>query len=276
MEKTHYMPTKIPFVKMHGLGNDFVIIAEKDLPMGIDQESFAKTISDRRRGIGCDQFITYTETDSTNIQMNIFNQDGSKALACGNASRCLSRLIFDKNGNKKITLNVNGRLVTCEYINKNEIKIDMGAVSFDEAWMPNNAALWEMAERYLIEPKEMLCVDVANPHLVIFSRVSEQDQQVIGENFENSELFKDGVNINFARVEDDKIHLKVWERGTGFTYACGSGAVATFAAANKLGFADNQAEVVFELGSLKMQKFVDNIIMSGPAGYIFAGDYFYE
>lgn len=272
------MTKKIPFVKMHGLGNDFVVIAENDLPEGLDKNHFAAVISDRRRGIGCDQFISYkaVNADSTKVKMNIYNQDGSEAFACGNASRCISRLIFDKYGNKKITLDIGGRLVACEYINKNEIKIDMGIVSFDETWMPSVAELWKLAERYLIEPKEMLCVDVANPHLVIFSRVSEQDQEVIGSNFQKLELFQDGININFARVEDNKIYLKVWERGTGFTYACGSGAVATFAAANKLGFANDQAEVVFALGNLKMQKSGNNILMHGPAGYIFSGDYFYE
>lgn len=267
---------EIPFVKMHGLGNNFVIIAEKDLPKSANIGALAELMADRQQGVGCDQFITYAyEVDTNIVEMGIYNQDGSKALACGNASRCLSRLMFDLAGTREITLHIGARRVACEYINENEIKVDMGAVGFDEAWMPSSAELWSLAERHLIEPKEMLCVDVANPHLVIFSKLSEQDKEIIGQEFQNIDLFKDGVNVSFASIEDDKIYLKVWERGAGFTYACGSGAVASFAAANKLGFAGDKAEVIFALGSLKMKKNGDNISIVGPASYVFFGDYIY-
>jgi len=265
----------IPFVKMHGLGNDFVIIAEEMLPPEVNMTDFARVISDRRLGIGCDQFITYKESNEF-VKMSIFNQDGSKARACGNASRCLSKLIFEKNEKRNITLDVNGRKVLCEYINTDQIKVDLGLASFEESWMPRKELLWDLAIRHLIEPKEMICVDVANPHLVIFSKLSDQDRKVIGENFQNINLFKEGININFAEVKDDKIYLKVWERGAGFTYACGSGAIATFAAANKLGFVSDRAEVVFELGSLEMQKTGANISMCGPASFVFEGGYAYE
>ncbi len=267
---------KIPFVKMHGLGNDFVIIAEESLPSAMNMKDFAKAISNRRLGIGCDQFIVYKQKQDF-VQMSIFNQDGSSARACGNASRCLSRLIFEKNGKRNITLDVNGRKVLCEYISASQIKVDLGVASFEESWMPKKELLWDLAiSRHLIEPKEMICVDVANPHLVIFSKLSDQDREVIGENFQNIDLFKEGININFAEVKDDKIYLKVWERGTGFTCACGSGAIATFAAANNLGFVSNKAEVIFELGSLEMEKTGANISMCGPASFVFDGEYSYE
>ncbi len=265
----------IPFVKMHGLGNDFVIIAEEMLSPTMNMTAFAQTVSDRKLGVGCDQFITYRDSHDF-IKMSIFNQDGSKARACGNASRCLSRLIFEKNGKRNITLDVDGRKVLCEYINADQIKVDLGLASFEESWMPKKEPLWDLAIRYLIEPKEMICVDVANPHLVIFSKLSDQDREVIGKNFQNVDLFKEGININFAEVKDDKIYLKVWERGTGFTYACGSGAIATFAAANKLGFVSDKAEVIFELGTLKMQKTDGNISMCGPVSSVFEGKYYYE
>ena len=270
------MTKKIPFVKMHGLGNDFVIISEEQLPAGCDIQDFASMISDRRCGVGCDQFITYNDSQADRVRMSIYNQDGSRALACGNASRCLSRLIFDKDATGNIMLDIDGRVVLCEYLNANQIKVDMGPAGFDEVWMPGLAELWDLAARHLIEPKEMLCVDVANRHLVIFSKLSEQDRKIIGRNFQNIDLFPDGINVNFATIEDDKIHLKVWERGAGFTYACGSGAVATFAAANRLGFAGNKAEVVFALGALSMHKTGENISMCGPAAYVFAGDFIYE
>ncbi len=266
---------KIPFVKMHGLGNDFVIIAEEKLPSAMNMKDFAKAISNRRLGVGCDQLIIYKENQDF-VKMRIFNQDGSTARACGNASRCLSRLIFEKNGKRNITLDVNGRKVLCEYISASQIKVDLGIASFEESWMPQKESLWDLAIRHLIEPKEMICVDVANPHLVIFSKLSDQDRKVIGENFQSIDLFKEGININFAEVKDDKIYLKVWERGTGFTCACGSGAIATFAAANNLGFVSDKAEVVFELGSLEMEKTGANISMCGPVSFVFDGEYSYE
>lgn len=267
----------IPFTKMHGLGNDFVIIEKKFISEFSDLNEFARKISNRSLGVGCDQFIIYQMPESLdgskNISMEIYNQDGSMALACGNASRCLSHLIFDKTGIKETILKVKNRNVFCKYINSDTIEVDMGMPIFEDKWMPDKNELWKFSERYLIDPKEIICVDVANPHLVIFSNLSNQDQDVIGKNFQETDLFPDGINVNFANVNDDKIFLKTWERGVGFTYACGSGAIATFAAANRLGFADDDVEIVFELGSLYMQKKQNNITMSGKANYVFRGDY---
>ncbi len=269
------MATKIAFVKMHGLGNDFVIIEENALPSLINYNEFAVKISNRKIGIGCDQFIIY-QNEGDSIKMSIYNHDGSKAKACGNASRCIAKLIYDLTGIKNITLNVDGRLVICNYIAPDEIKINMGNVSFNEKWMPSTDKLWPLAQKYMIEPKEMLCVDVGNPHLVIFSELSEPDQNIIGQNFQNLSLFSEGVNVNFTKIVDDKIFLKVWERGTGFTYACGSGAIASYAAANKLGFASEKAQVIFELGFLQMLKEQNNFSMIGPASYVFFGEYIYD
>lgn len=266
--------SSVPFVKMHGLGNDFIII-NLDIISHIDTD-FVKKISDRRLGIGCDQFITYKLINDSNCEMGIYNQDGSVAKACGNASRCLARLIYDQHGISKLTLKVSDRLVHCEYLDPDNISVDMGPPKFDEKWMPPLPELWEFAQRYAIEPKELLCVDVANPHLVIFTELGLKDQSIIGQTLQNTSLFLGGVNVNFATIKDDHIHLKVWERGTGFTYACGSGAIASFAAANKLGFANNSATVKFELGELRMLKTADNIFMQGPASYVFVGEYFKE
>lgn len=269
------MLQKIPFVKMHGLGNDFVIINEHHMPKNLDTQGFVQKVSDRELGVGCDQFIVYSQ-NTDKVNMTIYNQDGSSAKACGNASRCLTRLLFDKIGVNNIKLDINGRIVSSEYFDENTIKVDMGPPSFKSEWMPDNVDLWSLSERYMIEPKEMVCVDVANPHLVIFSKLSQKDMEIIGRDFQESEIFPDGVNVNFARIEDNKINLKVWERGAGFTYACGSGAIATFAAANKLGFFGDEVEIVFQLGSLNMQKQNSSVLMSGPASYVFTGEYLYD
>lgn len=266
------MLERVPFVKMHGLGNDFVIINELNMPKSSDTQSFVQKISDRELGVGCDQLIIYRQ-DSSKIYMAIYNQDGSGAKACGNASRCLTKLLFDQTGIKSLKLDVDGRITSGEYIDDRTIKVDLGPPSFESSWIPDSADLWSLAERYMVEPKEMICVDVANPHIVIFSKLSEKDMRIIGSDFQESQLFPDGINVNFATIVDNKINLKVWERGAGFTYACGSGAIATFAAANKLGLVGDEVEIVFKLGSLSMQKQNDSILMNGPASYVFTGDY---
>lgn len=269
------MSERIPFVKMHGLGNDFVIIAAQDLPTGVRMDNFADKISDRRFGIGCDQFITY-DLMKDKVLMNIYNQDGSNAKACGNASRCLTRLIFDATRQTEITIDAHGRSLPCRYINEKEIQVDMGRAVFQADWMPYEQDLWQIAESFAIDPKEMVCVDMGNPHLIIFTDLSDQDMQIIGELLQRKpHLFKDGVNVNFAKVTNDIISLKVWERGTGFTLACGSGACATYAAANKLGFVGNKAEVKFIKGILQMSLRDENVVMKGPAEYVFKGEYFY-
>lgn len=260
---------------MHGLGNDFVIVRERDIPINLPPQNLAINISDRRLGIGCDQFIIYEQNDAQ-VKMTIFNGDGSLALACGNASRCLSKLIFDNSAHKEITIHVGERLVFCQYHHNNMISVNMGPVSFTENWMPPQSKLWALAQQYGIEPKEIICADVANPHLVIFSKISKADQELIGQSFQKSDLFPNGVNINFAEIDGDNIRLRVWERGTGFTYACGSGAVASFAAANKFNFVQEEALILFELGNLIMQKQGDNITMTGPASFVFKGDFHYE
>jgi diaminopimelate epimerase len=260
---------------MHGLGNDFIFVATQGLPSDVPINILANQISDRRFGVGCDQFILYTyQQDKT--KMYIYNQDGSYAKVCGNASRCLARLLFDQKSETKTILDCDGRMILCHYFNENEIQVNMGQANFHADWMPSDDILWQVAKNFTIDPKEMICVDVGNPHIVIFANLSDQDRPVIGELFQKTNFFKDGVNVNFAKIIDNKIRLKVWERGTGFTLACGSGACATYAAAHKLGFVDEDSEVIFDYGSLKMKFQKDDILMNGRADYVFKGEYIYE
>jgi diaminopimelate epimerase len=153
----------------------------------------------------------------------------------------------------------------------------MGQASFDRPWMPESTKLWEIAERFKLDLREIVCVDMGNPHLVIFSAgLTDADKALLGEKLEKHELFPEGVNVNLANVIGDSVvELKVWERGTaGFTLACGSGACATFAAAKKLGLVGETAEIKFQLGKLLMS--MDNgIVMRGPATLVFEGIYHY-
>lgn len=264
----------VVFTKMHGLGNDFVIINKNELPVDCVLQHFAVTVANRHTGIGCDQVILYQQK-ADYYEMFIYNNDGSSAKLCGNASRCLAKLIYLASGEPQIKLKAGNRELLCEVINENEISVNVGAVQFNKEWMPAMETVWPIAQLYMIDLKEIICADVGNPHLVVFSDISDQDKELVGERLQNKALFPDGVNINFASVKSNKIYLAVWERGAGLTLACGSGACASFASAIKLGFITDNCEVVFQLGSLKMSKNGEDIIMTGPASLVARGEFVY-
>lgn len=272
----HIVPIEIAFTKMHGLGNDFVIIDEACLPTQCDLKLLALKIANRHLGIGCDQFIVYRKYQNY-YGMQIYNQDGSIAKACGNAVRCLAKLLYTNLAESSININILGRSITAQILAEDKILVNMGTVSFKEPWMPTNDALWQIAERYMLDPKEMICADIGNPHLVIFSRLSSEDQAIVGKMLQEHELFSDGVNVDFACIKDNNIYLSVWERGAGFTTACGSGACVTFASAIKLGFmhANTDAQVIFRHGALTMSQMNKDIIMTGPATLVAEGKFYY-
>ena len=269
---------KIKFYKMHGLGNDFIIVDQNQIPMHANLSSLAVKISDRKTGIGCDQFIIYNKLDSIsrdNYKMIIYNKDGSPAEMCGNAARCLASLIKKDTDIDYIIITAGENKIDCLNLESGLVSVNMGKVSFSENWMPKNEQLWEIAGRYSIEPKEMICADIGNPHLVIFNDMSLDDKSIIGAKMQEHEFFPGGINVKFAKIIDEEIKLIVWERGTGLTLSCGSGACATFASAVKLGFIGEKAKISFSLGSLEMTLDKDqNIIMVGPSKLVAEGEFY--
>lgn len=261
----------LEFVKMHGLGNDFIMLDADNIPSGMQYNQLAKKIGHRQLGIGCDQLIIY-KIEAEFVQMQIFNCDGSEAKACGNASRCLARLVHDNTHKQEIILKVGSREVRCRYHSPIDIAVKLGPVSFQSPWMPNQDFLLEANFVNMISPEEFICVDVGNPHAVIFTDLSKKEQRMVGKKLQDKSIFPDGVNVNFVHIDHGTIYLRVWERGAGFTYACGSGAVASFAASYKLGLCAQEAQVCFELGSLNMSvDSANEITMRGPAEYSFTG-----
>ncbi|MGL4226963.1 MAG: diaminopimelate epimerase, partial [Rickettsia sp.] len=184
--------------------------------------------------------------------------------------------IYLDTGKKDITVMVGNKKLLCNVEDENKMSVNVGTVSFNESWMPSRDKIWKFVERYMIDLKETICVDVGNPHLVIFSKLELQDQKIVGEKLQAKELFADGVNVNFAEIKDNKIYLSVWERGAGLTLACGSGACGSFAAGLKLGFIHSPSTVVFKHGSLTMKEENGNIIMQGPAAIVAEGVYYCE
>lgn len=264
------------FTKMHGFGNDFVIISHAQIATNIDIPALALKISNRYTGIGCDQFIIYKELDLNHYQMWVYNQDGSLASACGNATRCLTKLAYMKYGINDIEIDVFGRKLQCNVVSPEKFEVNMGTVSFDKPWMHDSEKIWAITKLYSLNPKDIICADVGNPHLIILTdhEMPDADKYLLGSLFEKHKLFPDGVNVNFAYIKDKNIILKVWERGAGFTLACGSGACASFAAAHKLGFVPSKSLVHFSLGSLEMSLKDDQVYMAGPAILVAKGDYY--
>lgn len=262
---------KIEFAKMHGLGNDFVIIEKSPQIAALDLRGLAKEISHRHTGLGCDQFILY-EMNGDECLMYVYNQDGSESGMCGNATRCLVKLI----GKKELNIKVLDRVLKCHMNSPDSVSVNMGQASFDAKWMPSEAALWEMAAMYKLEPREILCLDLGNPHLVIFKAdLTHQDRELIGREMQQSPLFSGGINVSFVNIKGAVLDLIVWERGAGFTLACGSGACASFAAAKKLGFVENEAVVKFELGELRMTDSEGEIVMTGSATLVAKGEWYF-
>lgn len=258
----------IEFTKMHGLGNDFVLIESSQISDIKDMRHFAVAVSNRRTGVGCDQLIIYSKLQDNNCEMAIYNQDGSSTEACGNGTRCLVKLL----GQKDIVISVGQRKLNANLHDDGDVTVNMGKVDFDTEWMSSNSAIWEMAESYKIDPREIMCVSVGNPHIVIFkSDLTEIDKALIGKALEYHDLFPSGVNVNFAKIVNGNIKLVVWERGSGFTLACGSGACASHAAARKLGFIGDSCSVEFALGALEVSLKGDDAICKGPASLVAQG-----
>ena len=268
------MTMPIEFFKMHGLGNDFIFINQSNLHKKPSTEFITK-VADRKIGLGCDQLIIFRRVGVCEYVVDIYNPDGSKAGMCGNAMRCLGLYAFEENGEKLIQAHVDLRHIHIETISARKINVNMGKASFEENWMPKIGTISDAILDYQLNLKDIICVDMGNPHIVIFyDNLSYPDLELLGRVMQYKNLFPDGVNVNFAKIKDNSIELRVYERGAGFTLACGSGACATFSAAHKLKFITESATIRFEFGNLRMSYLDEDIIMSGAAQKVAIGRYY--
>lgn len=252
------------FIKMHGLGNDFVILDAREGEVEMDAAR-ARAIADRRTGVGCDQVILLEPSQIADLRMRIWNADGGEAEVCGNATRCVVQL---EGGSA--TIETKGGILKGDAGG-----VDMGAPKFgwDEiplAYAMDTAAMpvgWE-------ELQEPAAVNVGNPHVIFF--VPEADAVALaglGPIIEHDPLFPERVNVNVASIEDGAIRLHVWERGAGLTSACGTGACATAVAAIRRRLVTSPVEVRLPGGALNIAwEPGGNIRMSGPATYVFSGE----
>jgi len=255
------------FHKMHGLGNDFVIVDARETPFDITP-SLARAIADRRTGIGCDQLILLEKSDTADLKMRIWNQDGGEVESCGNATRCVVQLTGAR------TIDSDGGLLTGENLGA-EVEVAMGEPRFewDEiplAYAMDTSAL-PMAWDGLAQP---IAVNVGNPHLVFFvDDLNAVPIEELGPNIENDATFPQQINVNVAQLTGEDIQLRTWERGAGLTLACGTGACATAVAAISAKRASSPVTVSMPGGSLTITwEPGQPIRMRGAATHVFEGD----
>ena len=269
---------KIKFKKMHGLKNDFVIVDNRNSKFKKDREVIKK-ISDRRVGVGCDQFILIeiSQDSIADAKIVIFNSDGSEAETCGNATRCVGKLLFEEKKTKNVLIDTKGGLLDVEQENNGDISVDMGLVKFNWRDVPLIKAMQpeDLGLKYKIL-NGGYSLNIGNPHVVFFNKSKFSNSELESDCSEVSmlKIFPEGININIVNVvSKNHINLKVFERGCGFTKSCGSGACASLVAAFKSGFCDRKANVSMEGGELKIEFMDDDhVIMTGPVESSFNGE----
>ena len=288
--------TRIPFTKMHGCGNDYIYVntMQYDIP---DPVAAAIKWSDRHKGIGSDGLVLIGKSSvpEADFSMRIFNADGSEAMMCGNASRCIGKYLYEKthpwplpvkegNGYQETEI----RLLTLSGIKilylhivdgiVESVTVDMGAPVFEDELLYNPAIGKSLStplpRREGQGGGSALFVSMGNPHYVIFTDDVDQVGET-GRRLEVHPAFPQRCNIEFARIEaDGSIRTRVWERGSGITQACGTGACATAVAAALIGRAGRKSSIVMDGGTLSIEwRESDNhVYMTGPAEFVFDGE----
>jgi len=269
---------KVPFLKMHGLGNDFVVLDGRRSTLEIDAAA-ARALADRRTGIGCDQVIVLAPPRDpiAQVLMRIHNPDGGEAEACGNATRCIADLLRRETGDRRVRIETVAGLLEAEALPDGLVAVDMGPARTGWHEIPLARAMdtdrVELSRGPLSTP---VCTNIGNPHATFFVDDAEAiDLATLGPILENHPLFPQRANIGVAAVRDRKnMRLRVWERGAGITRACGSGACAAVVAAGRRGLTERQATVVLDGGTLNIAWRDDgHVIMTGPVALSFEGTF---
>ncbi len=277
------MVKNIPFTKMHGLGNDYIYINTIEHPV-LHPEKYSELWSRPHTGIGSDGLVLIGESQIADFSMRIFNADGSEAMMCGNASRCIGKYVYEhgltnKNdvtletlsGIKRIWLQpVEGHI--------NEVTVDMGVPLLNQPEQIATSSGSLENEPLTVNGHTFRAnfISMGNPHLVIFANdVNRIDLETLGPLLEHHSLFPQKTNVEFAeQTSHQSIRMRVWERGSGITQACGTGACATAVAACLVNQCDRKVEVIMDGGTLSIEwNATDNhVYMTGPAVQVFEGE----
>lgn len=271
----------IDFTKMHGLGNDFIVINNLSNTLNLTADH-ARYLADRHRGIGCDQLLIIEKPTSSNadFRYRIYNADGSEVAQCGNGARCFALFIkhnqlSDKND---LLLETKNGIIQTHLQNDNLIRVEMGLPEFNPAKIPFLADKQSQNYQLIVgkQPLNISAISIGNPHAVLsVDDAKSAAVDKIGPLIEKHPLFPEGANVNFMEIIDrSHIRLRVFERGTGETLACGSGACASMASGYDRGLLDNKVLVSLPGGDLTVSwsgNTYEPVFLTGPATSIYKG-----
>ncbi len=271
------------FHKMHGLGNDFIILDEREadaVPPVASRAAMVAQLAHRHTGIGCDQLMVLQNSEDADCRMVIYNADGSESGACGNATRCVAWLLMRESDTTTCVIETVVGLLSCSMANNEQVSVNMGVPHCGWEAIPLIREMDTLYVRHDVsELPDGVAVNMGNPHLVLFvDDVDAVDLAHIGAALETSSLFPERANVNIAQIKNDtQITMKTWERGAGETLACGSGACATMVAARRRGLVASQARLALPGGELSIgwegseADQAHPVIMTGAASYVFEG-----
>lgn len=263
------IPASLPFMKMHGLGNDFVVI---DLRAGGDAPSgdIIARIADRNRGVGFDQMAAIYPDDEADLRLVFWNADGSLSAACGNATRCIARYIMDETGESRLTLRTDHATLLAEDAGNGMTRVNMGRPVLDWREIP-------LAENVDIDhlpiPGDPVATGMGNPHMTFFvDDAASVDLHDFGPEHEHHPLYPQRTNVEIVQIlSRDEIMLRIWERGTGPTLASGSCSCAAAVAAARRGLTERRVKVNVPGGVLNIDWRDDGVWMEGPTAHVFSG-----
>lgn len=261
---------RVRFTKMHGAGNDYIYVDTTRYPIP-DPEKTAIIWSAYHTGIGSDGLVLIGRSQTGNFSMRIFNADGSEATMCGNASRCIGKYLYEKGltNKKEIALET---LSGIKVLKLQVVEDKVASVTVDMG-IPDEIRLIDFKEEY---PFNATALSIGNPHLVIFvDNIDNIDLSSIGPKLENHPLFPGRINVEFAQIlHNGQIRMRVWERGSGITMACGTGACATAVAAAYNGMADRKSNILMDGGALTIEwnSETNHVLMTGSATNVFEGE----
>ena len=262
-----------PFIKMHGLGNHFVIFDARNQDIVLSAEQ-VRHLADSKTGIGCNQLIVVRASDRCDAYMEIWNTDGTRSGACGNAARCVGDIILKESNKSAVLIDTDSGSIMATR-SGDMISINMGPARTDWAAIPLASNMKTEALDITVGPLSAPgAVSMGNPHMVFVCDDAEAvDLSSIGPEMEHHPLFPERANVSIASLQGDHIRLRVWERGVGITQACGTAACAALVAANRKGLIGRSAIIRLDGGELIIEWLEDgSVLMTGPYSYVFTGE----
>ena len=261
-------PSSLPFLKMHGLGNDFVVIDMRTADVPLSQ-ALVCAIADRHRGVGFDQLATLEATRNADAHLTFYNADGSTSAACGNATRCIARLLMDETGATDITLTTDRGTLVAQDAGGGLTSVNMGQPQLD--WQDIPLAR-DLDTLHLPIDGDPTATGMGNPHCTFF--VDDADQLDLNDlaKFEHHPLYPQRTNVQAASlIAPNHLRMRVWERGVGPTLASGSSSCATAVAAHRRGLTDRKVTITLDGGDIQIDWREDGVWMTGPTAHVFSG-----